>query len=59
VTDQPLAQTVPSRRKRLVILGICSMSLLIVGLDSTIVKRRAAVDSAVVALVVGGTAVDG
>jgi EmrB/QacA subfamily drug resistance transporter len=38
VTDQPLAQTVPSRRKRLVILGICSMSLLIVGLDSTIVN---------------------
>jgi EmrB/QacA subfamily drug resistance transporter len=31
-------QTVPDRRKRLVILGICSMSLLIVGLDSTIVN---------------------
>jgi EmrB/QacA subfamily drug resistance transporter len=29
---------VPDRRKRLVILGICSMSLLIVGLDSTIVN---------------------
>jgi EmrB/QacA subfamily drug resistance transporter len=31
-------QPVPERRKRLVILGICSMSLLIVGLDSTIVN---------------------
>jgi EmrB/QacA subfamily drug resistance transporter len=31
-------QTVPDRRKRLVILGICSMSLLIVGLDATIVN---------------------
>src|SRR5436305_12045125 len=28
----------PDRRRRLVILGICSMSLLIVGLDSTIVN---------------------
>jgi EmrB/QacA subfamily drug resistance transporter len=32
------AQTVPDRRKRLVILAICSMSLLIVGLDTTIVN---------------------
>ncbi len=31
-------QPVPERRKRLVILGICSMSLLIVGVDSTIVN---------------------
>jgi EmrB/QacA subfamily drug resistance transporter len=31
-------QPVPERRKRLIILGICSMSLLIVGLDSTIVN---------------------
>ncbi len=31
-------QTVPDRRTRLVILGICSMSLLIVGLDATIVN---------------------
>ncbi|HWD75785.1 MAG TPA: MFS transporter [Solirubrobacteraceae bacterium] len=31
-------QPVPERRTRLVILGICSMSLLIVGLDSTIVN---------------------
>ncbi len=31
-------QPVPDRRRRLVILGICSMSLLIVGLDSTIVN---------------------
>jgi EmrB/QacA subfamily drug resistance transporter len=31
-------QTVPDRRKRLVILAICSMSLLIVGLDTTIVN---------------------
>ena len=31
-------QPVPERRKRLVILGICSMSLLIVGLDTTIVN---------------------
>jgi EmrB/QacA subfamily drug resistance transporter len=29
---------VPDRRRRLVILGICSMSLLIVGLDNTIVN---------------------
>ncbi len=31
-------QVVPDRRRRLVILGICSMSLLIVGLDATIVN---------------------
>src|SRR5471030_3115063 len=31
-------EAVPSRRQRLVILGICSMSLLIVGLDTTIVN---------------------
>jgi EmrB/QacA subfamily drug resistance transporter len=31
-------QVVPDRRQRLLILGICSMSLLIVGLDSTIVN---------------------
>jgi EmrB/QacA subfamily drug resistance transporter len=31
-------QIVPERRTRLLILGICSMSLLIVGLDSTIVN---------------------
>ena len=31
-------QTVPDRRKRLVILGICSLSLLIVGVDATIVN---------------------
>jgi len=31
-------QSVPDRRTRLVILGICSMSLLIVGLDATIVN---------------------
>src|SRR4030088_709168 len=31
-------QVVPDRRRRLLILGICSMSLLIVGLDSTIVN---------------------
>src|SRR5690348_40912 len=31
-------QIVPDRRTRLVILGICSMSLLIVGLDATIVN---------------------
>jgi EmrB/QacA subfamily drug resistance transporter len=36
-TEQ-LQQPVPERRKRLVILLICSMSLLIVGLDSTIVN---------------------
>src|SRR5919109_1505349 len=30
-------QVVPDRRRRLLILGICSMSLLIVGLDATIV----------------------
>src|SRR5262249_2010728 len=29
---------VPDRRRRLLILGICSMSLLIVGLDATIVN---------------------
>ncbi len=33
-----LNHVVPERRQRLVILGICSMSLLIVGLDSTIVN---------------------
>jgi EmrB/QacA subfamily drug resistance transporter len=32
------AQVVPDRRRRLLILGICSMSLLIVGLDVTIVN---------------------
>jgi len=31
-------EAVPSRRRRLVILGICSISLLIVGLDVTIVN---------------------
>ncbi|MEO8967492.1 MAG: MFS transporter [Solirubrobacteraceae bacterium] len=31
-------QSVPDRRRRLLILGICAMSLLIVGLDSTIVN---------------------
>ena len=31
-------QAVPDRRRRLVILGICSLSLLIVGLDATIVN---------------------
>jgi EmrB/QacA subfamily drug resistance transporter len=31
-------QVVPERRRRLLILGICSMSLLIVGLDNTIVN---------------------
>jgi hypothetical protein len=31
---------VPDRAKRLLILGICSMSLLIVGLDVTIVTSR-------------------
>jgi EmrB/QacA subfamily drug resistance transporter len=31
-------QAVPDRRQRLLILGICSMSLLIVGLDTTIVN---------------------
>jgi EmrB/QacA subfamily drug resistance transporter len=36
--DAAPAQVVPDRRKRLVILGICSMSLLIVGLDTTIVN---------------------
>jgi EmrB/QacA subfamily drug resistance transporter len=30
-------QVVPDRRRRLLILGICSMSLLIVGLDATVV----------------------
>jgi EmrB/QacA subfamily drug resistance transporter len=33
-----IEQVVPERRQRLLILGICSMSLLIVGLDSTIVN---------------------
>jgi EmrB/QacA subfamily drug resistance transporter len=36
--QDPLGNDAPSRRQRLVILGICSMSLLIVGLDSTIVN---------------------
>src|SRR6516225_9371673 len=36
--DAAHVQAVPDRRKRLVILGICSMSLLIVGLDTTIVN---------------------
>jgi EmrB/QacA subfamily drug resistance transporter len=31
-------QVVPDRRRRLLVLGICSMSLLIVGLDATIVN---------------------
>ena len=31
-------QVVPDRRRRLLILVICSMSLLIVGLDATIVN---------------------
>jgi EmrB/QacA subfamily drug resistance transporter len=31
-------QVVPDRRRRLLILGICSMSLMIVGLDTTIVN---------------------
>jgi EmrB/QacA subfamily drug resistance transporter len=31
-------QVVPDRRQRLLILGICSMSLLVVGLDTTIVN---------------------
>ncbi len=35
---EPDGGPVPSRTRRLVILGICSMSLLIVGLDSTIVN---------------------
>ena len=34
----PTTQVVPDRRRRLLILGICSMSLLIVGLDTTIVN---------------------
>ena len=34
----PHQQVVPDRRRRLLILGICSMSLLIVGLDSTVVN---------------------
>jgi len=33
-----LSPAVPDRRRRLLILGICSISLLIVGLDSTIVN---------------------
>jgi EmrB/QacA subfamily drug resistance transporter len=33
-----VAQVVPDRRRRLLVLGICSMSLLIVGLDATIVN---------------------
>jgi EmrB/QacA subfamily drug resistance transporter len=36
--DVDRAQTVPDRRQRLLILLICSMSLLIVGLDNTIVN---------------------
>jgi EmrB/QacA subfamily drug resistance transporter len=36
--DSHHQQPVPERRKRLLILGICSMSLLIVGLDTTIVN---------------------
>jgi EmrB/QacA subfamily drug resistance transporter len=36
--NEALNQTVPERRTRLLILVICSMSLLIVGLDSTIVN---------------------
>jgi len=36
--DENRRQVVPDRRKRLLILGICSMSLLIVGLDTTIVN---------------------
>src|ERR671925_2441287 len=35
IAAQPV---VPNRRQRLLILGICSMSLLIVGLDATIVN---------------------
>jgi EmrB/QacA subfamily drug resistance transporter len=39
VTTRTVAhqQVVPDRRRRMLILGICSMSLLIVGLDATIV----------------------
>ena len=37
-TGTDIEQVVPERRTRLLILGICSMSLLIVGLDSTIVN---------------------
>ena len=36
--DRSHRRTVPDRRRRLLILGICSMSLLIVGLDTTIVN---------------------
>ncbi|HET9104701.1 MAG TPA: DHA2 family efflux MFS transporter permease subunit [Solirubrobacteraceae bacterium] len=36
--NAPGSPAVPDRRRRLLILGICSMSLLIVGLDSTIVN---------------------
>jgi len=38
VSEPQFDQTVPERGKRLVILLICSMSLLIVGLDATIVN---------------------
>ncbi len=36
--EPPINMAVPDRRRRLLILGICSMSLLIVGLDATIVN---------------------
>jgi EmrB/QacA subfamily drug resistance transporter len=36
--DEVPREVVPDRRRRLLILGICSMSLLIVGLDTTIVN---------------------
>jgi EmrB/QacA subfamily drug resistance transporter len=36
--EPDVQQAVPDRRRRLLILGICSMSLLIVGLDATIVN---------------------
>ncbi len=38
VPEPEPVQVVPSRRRRLLILGICSMSLLLIGLDSTIVN---------------------
>jgi EmrB/QacA subfamily drug resistance transporter len=38
VPDSPPVSPVPDRARRLLILGICSMSLLIVGLDITIVN---------------------
>ncbi|MGI8506570.1 MAG: DHA2 family efflux MFS transporter permease subunit [Solirubrobacteraceae bacterium] len=37
-SDRDPRPAVPDRRRRLLILGICSMSLLIVGLDTTIVN---------------------